>query len=86
MELVTEPDFYAPSIDESGNYVDKLPSFHIIRKGLYCPCGSRKDKVYNSVSSFSGHIKTKFHQKWITDMNLNKVNYYIENKKHIEDV
>ena len=27
MELVTEPDLYSPSINDIGNYVDKIPSF-----------------------------------------------------------
>jgi hypothetical protein len=77
MELVVEPDNYMPSIDELGNYVDKMPAF---KKGLMCPCGSRKDKVYETTTMFSAHIKTKTHQKWIADLNLNKANLYIENK------
>jgi hypothetical protein len=84
MELVVEPDIYSPSIDEAGNYVDKIPSFNIIKKGLLCPCGSRKDKSYDSSSSFSGHIKSKNHKTWITSLNLNKVNYYVENEKLVE--
>ena len=35
MELVMEPDLYSPSIDDTGNYVDKIPSFHIIKKDYY---------------------------------------------------
>ena len=88
MELVTEPDIYSPSIDEQGNYVDKAPSFHIIKKGLMCPCGARKDKVYETTSVFSAHCKTKMHQKWLAHLNQNKLNYYIENeslKKTIEN-
>ena len=81
MQLVTEPDVYIPSIDEAGNYIDKIPSFHIIKKGLICPCGTRKDKLYDSHSSFSSHIKTKNHQKWLANINLNKVNYYMENEE-----
>lgn len=27
MELVTDSDIYCPAIDESGNYVDKVPTF-----------------------------------------------------------
>ena len=42
MELVTEPDVYSPSIDNNGNYIDIIPSFNIINKGVSCPCGSRK--------------------------------------------
>lgn len=79
MELVIEPDIYEPSIDEYGNYVDKMPSFHIIKKGLSCPCGSRKDKIYETATNFSNHIKTKHHEKWLTSLNLNKANYYVEN-------
>jgi hypothetical protein len=86
MELVVEPDIYSPSIDEMGNYIDKMPSFNIIKKGLLCPCGSRKDKLYESHSSFITHIKTKNHQKWLSNLNLNKVNYYIENEKLQETI
>jgi hypothetical protein len=34
MELVVEPDIYSPSIDDKGNYIDKIPSFNIITFGL----------------------------------------------------
>jgi hypothetical protein len=80
MEIVTEPDIYSPSIDENGNYVDKIPSFHIIQKGLLCPCGTRKDKLYDNHSRFAAHIKSKNHQKWLNQINLNRVNYFVENK------
>lgn len=79
MDLITEPDLYAPSLDTLGNYIDKIPSFNNIKHGLHCPCGSRKGKVYDNFSSFSGHIKTKAHQKWLADLNLNKGNHYSEN-------
>ena len=80
MELVVEPDIYSPSIDENGNYIDKIPSFHIIKKGLYCHCGSRKDKIYDSTATFSAHTKTKIHQKWLAYVNQNKLNYYVESE------
>ena len=76
MELVAEPDVYAPNIDESGNYIDLVP---YMRKGLRCPCGSRKDKIYETHSIFSAHMKTKTHVKWLTSLNQNKANYYLEN-------
>jgi len=65
MELVVEPDIYMPSIDELGNYVDKIPS---CKKGLTCPCGSRKDKVYErplcfQISSFTSSNKQKEDEK-----------------------
>lgn len=81
MELVTEPDVYSPSIDDSGDYADKIPSFNNIKHGIRCPCGSRRDKVYETYSIFSQHIKSKAHQKWLQNLNLNKANYYIENEE-----
>ena len=86
MELVVEPDVYSPSIDETGNYIDKIPSFSLIKKGLLCPCGSRKDKIYDSRAIFSSHIKTQMHTKWLSSLNLNKANYYIENEKLNETI
>jgi hypothetical protein len=81
MELVTQPDIYCPSVNEQGNYVDKMPAFHFINKGLICPCGTRKDKKYENTTSFASHMKTKVHVKWICELNTNKVNYYDENRK-----
>jgi hypothetical protein len=84
MELVVEPDIYAPSIDDNGLYIDKVPPFNYIKKGLVCPCGSRKDKVYESHSVFISHTKTKAHQKWIESLNLNRANFYVEFEKSKE--
>jgi hypothetical protein len=81
MELVVEPDIYQPSIDDNGNYIDQIPSFQYIKKGLTCPCGSRKEKLYDSASKFSTHSKTKIHQKWLANLNTNRANFYIENEK-----
>ncbi len=81
MELIVEPDIYSPSIDELGNYVDKIPSYANLQNGLRCPCGSRKDKTYDTHTIFRQHIKTTSHQKWLSNLNLNKANYYIENEK-----
>jgi len=76
MELVVEPETYAPNIDDSGNYIDAVPS---MKKGIRCPCGSRKDKIYETHSVFSTHIKTKTHQKWLSVLNQNKMNHFMEN-------
>jgi len=80
MELVVESDIYVPSIDETGNYVDKVPSFAIAKHGIRCPCGSRKDKVYKNANMFSAHVKTKCHQTWLLNVNTNRANYYLENE------
>ena len=84
MELVVEPDVYSPSINDSGLYVDKVPPFNYIKKGLVCPCGSRKDKLYETHSAFLTHTKTKAHQKWIEGLNLNRANFYVELEKSKE--
>jgi len=78
MDLALEPDIYSPNIDDKGNYVDKIPSFANIKNGIRCPCGTRKDKTYDCAAYFTTHIKTKTHQKWLTDLNTNKMNYYTE--------
>ena len=79
--MATEPDIYTPNIDNNGNYIDKIPSFTNVKHGIRCPCGSRKDKIYETYTIFSQHIKTKAHQKWLQNLNLNKANYYIETEE-----
>jgi hypothetical protein len=32
------------------------------------------------------HIKSKSHQKWLSNLNANKVNYYVENEKLMETI
>jgi len=75
MDLNLIPDMYQPGIDNNGNYIDEKP---YIRHGIMCPCGSRKDKVYNDNSKFTTHMKTKVHQKWLESLNNNKANFYVE--------
>ena len=77
MQLVVEPDIYQPSIDEAGNYIDKIPCT-LKTNGLSCPCGSRKDKTYDSFAKFRAHIQTKVHQKWLEGVNANRANYLVE--------
>jgi hypothetical protein len=82
MDLILTPDVYEPSIDANGNYVDKLPPWSPLKgKGILCDCGSRKDKVYETLSSFTSHIKTNKHKQWVEGLNANKVNWYMENMK-----
>jgi len=81
MDLLLDPETYSPSIDEMGNYTDKIPSFNIMKNGIRCLCGSRKDKTYENHTMFSNHIKTKTHLKWIENLNRNKANYYVENEQ-----
>ncbi len=81
MDLAVESDIYEPSIMDDGNYYDYLPPSSKFKNGLRCPCGARKDHIFDSRASFSSHIKTKTHQKWLTDLNANKMNFYTECEK-----
>lgn len=72
---ITADEWYVPSIDSIGNYIDSIP-----KTDVKCPCGSRKDKTYTG-KQFSTHIKSQIHQKWLISINDNKANYYAENEK-----
>lgn len=81
MDLTVESDIYEPNIIDNGDYDDYIPPSSKFKNGLRCPCGARKDHVFDTRTSFSGHIKTKTHQKWLSDLNRNKTNYYTECEK-----
>lgn len=76
---ITVDEWYAPSVDSTGSYIDHSPKFDV-----KCPCSSRK-KPY-ARQQFSVHMKTKGHREWLISLNNNKINYYIENEKLKETV
>lgn len=78
MNLAIEPDIYQPSVAENGIYMDYLPPSSLFANGLRCCCGARKDHVFDNRQSFGTHIKSKTHQKWLAELNVNKLNYYTE--------
>jgi len=86
MDLQVESDIYEPNINNGGDYSDYLPTGSKFKNGLRCPCGTRKEHIFDTRVSFSGHIKTKTHQKWISDLNANKMNYFTENVKLNETI
>jgi len=63
MDLQVESDIYEPNINNEGDYSDYLPTASKFKNGLRCPCGTRKEHIFDTRVSFSGHIKTKTHQK-----------------------
>lgn len=81
MNLSLESDIYEPNTNDDGNYVDFLPPSSKFKNGLRCPCGARKDHIFDSRPSFGSHIKTKTHLKWLSDLNTNKMNYFTECEK-----
>ncbi len=86
MDLAVDSDIYEPTIDENGNYLDYLPPSGKFKNGLRCSCGTRREHVFDTRQSFSLHIKTKTHQKWLLDLNSNKLNYFTENIKLNETI
>lgn len=81
MDVQLIPDVYVPSVDTNGNYIDKIP---VMKHGLFCQCGARKDKVYETTAKFSSHITSKTHQAWLLMLNQNKSNFYGELLQHKE--
>lgn len=81
MDLSLDSDIYEPSVGNDGNYSDYLPPSSKFTHGLRCPCGARRDHVFDTRPSFNSHIKSKTHQKWLADLNANKMNYYTECEK-----
>jgi len=83
MDITITPDIYTPSVDDTGKYIDNIPN---ITNGMFCPCGSRKNKMYENTNKFATHTKSKYHQKWLVSLNQNKANYYVEMLKNKEIV
>jgi hypothetical protein len=82
IDIALEPEIYCPIVDQNGNYVDKIPSNSVLRNGIRCPCGTRRQEIsYDTTAKFTVHIKSKKHQQWLVYLNDNKLNYYEENIK-----
>lgn len=83
MEITTTPDMYTPTVDSGSNYIDSVPSF---TNGIYCPCGTRKDKIYTTRAKFSSHLRSNGHILWLENLNSNKANYFVECEKHLQTI
>ena len=82
LDIALEPEIYSPIVDQNGNYVDKTPSSSVLKNCIRCPCGTRRQEIsYDTTAKFSAHTKSKKHQQWLSDLNVNKLNYYEENIK-----
>jgi hypothetical protein len=83
MELTLEPEIYAPSINEYGNYVDN-PGTGAAFRPLRCACGCRRDQLYKTIASFKSHIKSQCHISWLEDQNNNKQNHLVNASNNAE--
>lgn len=81
MDLIVDSDIYEPCLGDDGIYSDYLSSSSRFKNGLRCPCGTRKEHIFDNRQSFNVHIKSKTHIKWLADLNSNKMNHYTENIK-----
>lgn len=93
MDLITsltiEPSIYEPMQDSTGVYIDYIPSFNAQSKnanGIRCPCSSKRDKIYKTSSSLSTHCKTLMHKQWLSTVNANRHNLFIDNQTLTETV
>jgi hypothetical protein len=75
MEIALDAELYCPSVNDNGQYVDTTSAF---KGGMRCPCGSRKDKIYTTTTAWKSHIRTDTHRRWLTDLNANKANHFME--------
>lgn len=76
--LAVEAELYIPSMNNTGNYIDNIPSGN---NGIRCSCTNRS---YNTRSKFQTHISTQKHVKWLEMLNSNRLNYYSESIKQRE--
>ena len=76
-ELSTQPTQYGLSVDENGNYIDKLPPHSEIIRGVRCNCSTRST-VFTTKQSLNNHFKSVTHQNWIETQNRNKENHLRE--------
>lgn len=54
---------YSLVLNENNEYVDADP--WSITYPLRCPCGSKKDKIFNTPESLVAHFRCKAHRSWI---------------------
>lgn len=76
--LALDSDVYQPTTLDDGTYADYVPPSSHFKNGFRCPCGARKEHVFYNRSSFAVHIKSKTHQKWLTELTAQKTNYFTE--------
>jgi uncharacterized protein (UPF0333 family) len=80
MELIKQPKKYKPFLSNNSEYCDLVPSVSDFDEtdGILCCCGSKT--IFLHSNAFRSHIKTQKHKTWITTLNQNKQNYYVENE------
>ena len=75
MSLCVEADTYQVKVDDNGTYVDSIPP--LMKNGIKCLCGSRKDHIFKTPATLKKHFSTEKHQMWLRKLNLDKANHYV---------
>ena len=88
MALALEAELYAPNRDDHGTYIDFVPSICILKYGIRCACGSRKDQTFYSTAPFKKHLQCQKHKAWLKMKNLepqNDIKIIHEHEKTIKN-
>ena len=88
MELALEAEVYAPNRDDQGTYVDYIPSSWLLKNGIKCVCGSRKDQTFYTSSAFKKHLQCQKHKVWLKMKNIepqNDIKMIFEHEKTIKN-
>jgi hypothetical protein len=81
MALSLKPVIYSPQLNGKGEFVDeRVP---VLEEGIKCPC-SQRDIYFKNSKSFSQHMKTRQHLKWIEYLNTNKQSI-LQEKTELEE-
>jgi len=74
MEIIAEPDIYAPILANDGVFVDdKHINFNRLANGIRCPCNNR-NHIHITASALKAHFNTAMHKRWLEQYNSNSHN------------
>ena len=88
MALALEAELYAPNRDDQGKYIDFVPSLCLLKHGIKCVCGSRKDQTFYATGPFKKHLQCQKHKAWLKMKNLepqNDIKIIHEHEKTIKN-
>ena len=88
MALALEAELYAPNRDDQGKYIDFVPSLCLLKNGIKCVCGSRKDQTFYAAGPFKKHFQCQKHKAWLKMKNLepqNDIKIIHEHEKTIKN-
>jgi len=76
--LATQSSIYEPVLNQDQQYVDKVPSTHVLNAGIRCEC-SKRNTIFKTRTQLTAHFATNQHKAWLDNCNNNKKNHFTEN-------